>query len=236
VHRRSFVLDCIPVLERNQSNRAFEKCLRGGFFLRKKPLCRIALGYSYSGFAIVAWVPILFCRETTFLRGQLHGALFFSSLPPVFPIRWDKMGAFLRLEFDKLAKLGPLIARTRFVVPSRDTPGGLGGGGGYLSSGWSRTWIPEPGFRLAGCGKYSATTTCHLRCGQTLAARSQEFCGFQYPQMRGTWGTDVSGVLTTLGTEGTRLQRLCSILLAPGSPAALPIQIGPVLASGNRMP
>jgi hypothetical protein len=40
------------ILERNQSNRAFEKCLRGGFFLRKKPLCRIALGYSYSGFAI----------------------------------------------------------------------------------------------------------------------------------------------------------------------------------------
>jgi hypothetical protein len=40
------------LLERNQSNRAFEKCLRGGFFLRKKPLCRIALGYSYSGFAI----------------------------------------------------------------------------------------------------------------------------------------------------------------------------------------
>jgi len=39
-------------LERNQSHRAFEKCLRGGFFLRKKPLCRIALGYSYSGFAI----------------------------------------------------------------------------------------------------------------------------------------------------------------------------------------
>jgi hypothetical protein len=48
-----FLAEGFVFLERNQSNRAFEKCLRGGFFLRKKPLCRIALGYSYSGFAIV---------------------------------------------------------------------------------------------------------------------------------------------------------------------------------------
>jgi len=50
---RSYVFVLLAAtLERNQSNRAFEKCIRGGFFLRKKPLCRIALGYSYSGFAI----------------------------------------------------------------------------------------------------------------------------------------------------------------------------------------
>ena len=39
-------------LEQNQSRRALEESLKGGFFLRKKPLEGIASGYSYSGFAL----------------------------------------------------------------------------------------------------------------------------------------------------------------------------------------
>jgi len=39
-------------LERNQSKRALAESVRGGFFLRKKPLGGIAFGYSYSGFAV----------------------------------------------------------------------------------------------------------------------------------------------------------------------------------------
>jgi hypothetical protein len=39
-------------LEQNQSKRALDESLKGGFFLRKKPLEGIASGYSYSGFAI----------------------------------------------------------------------------------------------------------------------------------------------------------------------------------------
>jgi putative alpha-1,2-mannosidase len=39
-------------LEQNQSKRALDESLKGGFFLRKKPLEGIALGYSYSDFAI----------------------------------------------------------------------------------------------------------------------------------------------------------------------------------------
>ena len=41
-------------LEQNQSKRALDKNLEGGFFLRKKPLEGCAPGYSYSDFAIAA--------------------------------------------------------------------------------------------------------------------------------------------------------------------------------------
>ena len=40
------------VLEQNQSKSALDKSLRGGFFLRKKPLGGIAPGYTYSGSAL----------------------------------------------------------------------------------------------------------------------------------------------------------------------------------------
>jgi hypothetical protein len=39
-------------IEQNQSEYALLESLRGGFFLRKKPLEDIASGYSNSGFAI----------------------------------------------------------------------------------------------------------------------------------------------------------------------------------------
>jgi hypothetical protein len=47
-----FVITAIWALEQNQSEYALLKSLRGGFFLRKKPLEDIASGYSNSGFAI----------------------------------------------------------------------------------------------------------------------------------------------------------------------------------------
>jgi hypothetical protein len=40
--------------EQNQSKRALNEYLKGGFFLRKKPLVGCAPGYSYSDFAIAA--------------------------------------------------------------------------------------------------------------------------------------------------------------------------------------
>jgi len=39
-------------LEQDQSKRALDRSLKGGFSLRKKPLEGIAFGYSYSDFAI----------------------------------------------------------------------------------------------------------------------------------------------------------------------------------------
>lgn len=42
------------VLEQNQSKSALDKSLRGGFFLRKKPLEGFASGYTYSGSALAA--------------------------------------------------------------------------------------------------------------------------------------------------------------------------------------
>ena len=48
-------------LEQNQSKRALDESLKGGFFLRKKPLEGIATGYSYSGFAIVDFFRHIFC-------------------------------------------------------------------------------------------------------------------------------------------------------------------------------
>jgi hypothetical protein len=45
------------MLEQNQSKRALDESLKGGFFLRKKPLEGIAPGYSYSGFAIAFEYP-----------------------------------------------------------------------------------------------------------------------------------------------------------------------------------
>jgi hypothetical protein len=41
-------------LEQNQSKRALVENLKGGFFLRKKPLEGIAPGYSYSDFALIS--------------------------------------------------------------------------------------------------------------------------------------------------------------------------------------
>ena len=39
-------------IEQNQSQRALAESIRGGFFLRKKPLESIAAGYRYSDFAL----------------------------------------------------------------------------------------------------------------------------------------------------------------------------------------
>ena len=50
---KSFV-NKISELEQNQSKRALDESLKGGFFLRKKPLEGAAPGYSYSGFALCA--------------------------------------------------------------------------------------------------------------------------------------------------------------------------------------
>jgi hypothetical protein len=50
---KSFV-NKISELEQNQSKRALDESLKGGFFLRKKPLEGIAPGYSYSDFAIAS--------------------------------------------------------------------------------------------------------------------------------------------------------------------------------------
>jgi hypothetical protein len=41
------------ILEQNQSEYALLESLRGGFFLRKKPLEDIASGYSNPGFAVM---------------------------------------------------------------------------------------------------------------------------------------------------------------------------------------
>jgi hypothetical protein len=41
-------------LEQNQSKRALDESLKGGFFLRRNPLEGCATGYSYSDFAVGA--------------------------------------------------------------------------------------------------------------------------------------------------------------------------------------
>ena len=45
------------LLEQNQSKHALNKNLKGGFYLRKKPLDGCAPGYSYSDFAIAQSYP-----------------------------------------------------------------------------------------------------------------------------------------------------------------------------------
>jgi hypothetical protein len=60
----------IVELEQNQSKHTIGECKRGGFFLRKKPLCGIALGYSYSGFAIAGTDSILGQRSSGALPKQ----------------------------------------------------------------------------------------------------------------------------------------------------------------------
>jgi hypothetical protein len=54
--------------EQNQSKYALFESLRGGFFLKKKPLEDIASRYSNSGFAIVERVQELLDRNATQVR------------------------------------------------------------------------------------------------------------------------------------------------------------------------
>jgi hypothetical protein len=64
----------VRFLEQNQSQRALAERIRGGFFLRKKPLESIAAGYSYSDFAIG--------RQAR--TACLCVVAIFSTLPPYF--------------------------------------------------------------------------------------------------------------------------------------------------------
>ena len=80
----------LPRQEQNQSNRALDKRLKGGFYLRKKPLEGCAPGYSYSDFAIPEeWptpveVTSLEMRQTPagLLAGLMRGQRFLRAFQP----------------------------------------------------------------------------------------------------------------------------------------------------------